>query len=257
MNLGFSYETYQQARTNLKTILFVILAVTAVAAGAFGPDALRSPFSALLTPPLDLDKLDSLAKAIGALLVVPSIIALFAIEAIGIHDLYDRLIVRWRERFDVDFILPRLYVPFSERVDRRFLDVAETNRSDFMNRLFYPFVRDGQPLIHPNLVRRFWESMTWYWATQLLELVLLAIIAASLLAPLTLDLTQAELDRGHVTLTVCLALLLVNRYWIRNRRASVRRRSAEEIDDIVQQHRSDLQQRMKDLANSYQIQNNL
>jgi hypothetical protein len=255
MTLRFEYDTYQQVRRNLKSILFVLLAMAGFGFGLIGPDVWRGAFVALL--PLDLSKLEAVLKIVTTVLLAPSLLAFVAVEFFRLHDLYDRHVVRWRERLDVDFILPRLYMPFAEHVDRRFLDVAESNRPDCMERLFYPFVRDVEPLIHPNLVRRFWEAATWYWATQLLELVLLATLVVAILLSIFLDLSNLERQRLQLGEASTLLLLLANRYAIRKMRASVRQRTAEELNAIVTEQRGALQQRMRDLANSYVIQNSL
>jgi len=248
----FHYDTYQQVRTNLKLALFVLLILDAVILLFIGPDAWRAPFTALITPPLDLSRLESLGKIIGGLLFLPALLAFLMVETFNLHDTYDRYVIRWRQRFDIEFILTRLYLPFAEHVDRRFLAVIEQDRTDCMNRLFYPFVRDGAPLVHPNLVRRFWEAMTRYWLTQLLE-ILLAVTLGLLLAVLLLTSSPDETARLHRGVIFVLVALALNRIAVRGLRASVRARTDEEITDIVTHHREDLRTRLRQLADSHQL----
>jgi hypothetical protein len=251
---AFTYDTYQDVRKNL----FRYSAITLNLAGFAAYQWILPPshqqwvskwFEYLSKNPVA----GGLLKG-GVGIAIFSGLAFVLIEFLKVHDrIYDKYVVRWRLRFDTDFILQRLLNPFGHRVSRKFYAEAERNLRDFMERLYYPFVGDRDGKIGKNAIVRFYERITIYWLTQVNEIIIglvVALIAAYRFFGPPEDQYRAQL------LTVLLAVIvvfLVNRLWMYSARVEVRQATAEQIDQITDQHQPDLEQRLQTLCAAHQI----
>lgn len=62
--------------------------------------------------------------------VVIAVLAWVAIFIFEIHDkVYDKYFVRWRYYYDVDFLIPTLYGPFTCNLDRRFFEQSRNKKN--------------------------------------------------------------------------------------------------------------------------------
>ena len=250
----FTYETYQDVRKNL----FYYSAITLNIAGFTAYRCVLPPshqqwvsnwFEYLSQDPI----IGGLFK-VGVGVAIFTGLAFVLIEFLKIHDhTYDKYVVRWRFRYDIDFILQRLLKPFAARVGRKFYADAERNLNDFMERLYYPYVGDRDGMIGKNAILRFYERITIYWLTQVNEIIiglLVVLIAAyRFLGP------PDDHYRSHL-LTVLLASVLTfvaNRVWMYFAREGAREATAEEIDQITDNHQGDLEQRLRALCADYQV----
>lgn len=247
------FETYQDVRRNLVAITTAALTTGAAVAVLFVfSDAHRQLA-------LDAyDRLQGIERGVPAIVVViAGVIAWALVDLLRVVDNYDRFVVRWRASFDADVIVARLYMPFAERVDRRFMDLAPEHRREFMNALFYEFVRDRDAVVKRNLVVRFWERSMRYWLGQMFEILLLVSIALVIAYRMLAQLTERDADRLFGTVCVVGALLVLNRLFIRTARAQVRAATLEEIDDIVTNHCAQLLQQVRKIADRYQVPHSL
>ncbi len=256
MDLKFTYDSYQDVRHNL----FLYSTPFLVVAGFFA-------FFFVL-PPAHQQKVVSVLEAIsnsqpwkgilgaGFGLVVFVAAAFLMTELFQVHDQwYDKYIVRWRHRYATDFILPRLIQPWASHANYRFFEAAETNTRRFQEQLYYPFVGDRDLKIPKNKLVRFYEVVTVYWLTQINEIVLIILIAATMFYRY-----QGPTDLAYRTLllndfiTVSGALVL-NRAWVRSAREKVRRATEEEIRAIHDDAglRQDLENRLIKVCNDYSI----
>ena len=235
LGLDFTYTTYQDVRRNLfKYSAPFLIAAGFAAYGFILPEPHRAAVFQLLQKVTVLEPWKSLV-GVGAGTAVFAFIAFLMTEVLKLHDRwYDRWVVQWRHDFDVLFILPRLLQPFISRTNQRFWKEAARNRHTFMERLYYPYVTDLDPKIPKNKLVRFYEAITVYWLTQINELLLLLLLVACGGYTLT---DYARVDHAYAvrllrSVLAIVALLALNRLWIRRERQSVVHATAEEIQAI-------------------------
>jgi hypothetical protein len=250
MKLRFEYDDYQDVRHNL----FLYSSPVLIAAGFLlfffvlpqaHQDAITRWQETVSTHPLWKG---------GSGLAVLVFLTYLLVEVVKIHDrFYDKHLVRWRYRYDTDFILPRLVLPFGNRLDYRFFEEAEEHLGKFMEELWYPFVGDRDTKIAKNKLVRFYERVTAYWLTQMNELVLLlltvTIAAYYLLGPDQLAF-KAQL---MVPMLVVVTLFVLNRRLVRASREGTRSATEDEIRAIVTDHKEDLEQRLRSVCATYSI----
>src|SRR5258707_1269152 len=118
---AFSYSTYQDVRRNLFLYSAPILIAAGFAAYRFVlPEAHQAVVFALLRRIATVEPWKSIVP-IGAGVSVFGFIAFLMTEVLKVNDQwYDRWMVRWRESFDLFFLLPRLLQPFVSRTNQRF-----------------------------------------------------------------------------------------------------------------------------------------
>jgi hypothetical protein len=253
-DLKFTYDTYQDVRHNL----FLYSLPFLVVAGFFTffcvlPSEHQSTVIRVLDLISNAQPWKGLAGA-GLGLVVFVALAFLMTELFQVHDQwYDKHVIKWRRRYDTDFILPKLIHPFASRTNYRFYEVAETH--DFLPALYYPFVGDRDLKIPKNKLVRFYEVVTVYWLTQVNEIVLLlltgAIVFYRFRGPATLD-YRTQLLNDCVVVGCC---FILNRAWVRSSQEKVRRATEEEIRAIHDDPAllKDLERRLGQACRDYAI----
>src|SRR6185312_14878484 len=147
--------------------------------------------------------------------------------------IYDKYVIRWRHRYDSEFVLPHLLRPIWSEVRESFENEIAENPEQAMKRLYYPFVGDLEPKIRKNLLVRLYERITVYWLTQVCELLLAVIFLSMALARVSGPTDAAYRDRLLNTALVVGILFVANRAWARNALDGVRRATLDEIQDIL------------------------
>src|SRR6266446_1422439 len=247
----FKYKTYQDVRGNIfwaSLVLFNLagfLALELILPPAHRA-AVLSFFEWLAKGPIIAQALEK-----GSALLVFSILAYALVEVFRVHDAwYDRYVVRWRRRYDIDFILPRLCQPFLAEVRSRFFEIAETQVQAFMRDLFYPYAMDEDSKIGKNLLVRFYERITKYWMTQMNEIVLI-LMTGMIVAYGASD--SALRERLFLPLAAVGGLFALNRLWVRQCREDVRDTTADEIRAILNDHQEDLRSRFLKTCADYGV----
>ncbi len=246
-----SPKQYQDVKANLQWYSTVVLAVIGVSfyfviLPASQQRALNGVFGGIASSRL---------VGPGAVLVFFGFVGWLLVFAFEIHDrIYDRHFTKWRLYYDVDFILPALVRPFSQKLSPRFFPLAVDNRYAFM-KPFYHFVADyeHEHKIRENLIVRFYEAVTKYWMTQINEILLLLLVAvtfAYFLVYMRCGLVASNL------LVVCFvidALFIVNRYAVRRSRESVRQATLDEVEDIHERYLVHLDRELGDLHKKFDL----
>jgi hypothetical protein len=252
----FEYRTYQDVRSNLLKYTIGLLNLA----------GFLSLF--VIVSPAHRDTLTSLAKKVsetpfwsdtlknGIAVVVFSALAYLLIEVLQVHDkVYDRYFVRWRFRYDTDFILPRLCRHHLGKMGIRFFDEAENNLYEFMKALFYPYAMDNksdEPKIEQNYLVRFYELVANYWITQVNEIVMLLLFGLATLYATVWDDGTAR-SRLLMPLLLLMAVFAVNRWFVHRTREAVRRGTSDEIEAILEKHQQDLEGRLERICERYAI----
>ena len=246
----FKYDSYQDVRRNLFWYAIVPLAVAGFSAYAW----LVPPGTRAATEHwFDQLPLQGLWKSASGL-VLFALLAFIFVEILKIHDRwYDKYVIRWRSRFDADFILPRLLRDFWPSLSNDFHDKYRANAQGFLEQLYYRYVGDRDTKIRKNLVVRFYERVTKYWLTQVNEIVLVFLFASvtvcRFVGPETLAYRTRLLDA-----TLLLALLFVlNRAWVNSSRREVAKATQYEIDDILANHTDDLAKQLAKVRSKYGV----
>ena len=248
----FKYDDYQSVRWNLFLYSIPVLNVGGFLAFEFIlPTASQQWVGSVIN---HLSAHPLLKAGSGA--AVFSLVAYLMVEIFKIHDrIYDKYIVRWRERYDLDYIIPRLLRPFLHRVrdGDRFFTEAARNLKDFMETLYYPYVGDRDTKIRQNLLVRFYEQVTPYWLTQVNEIVLilltLLVAGCHVLGPPD-PRYQAQLLPALLVIVGAFAL---NRLAVRATERGVREATEAEIEDILANHQTDLEAKLRGLTTKYGI----
>jgi hypothetical protein len=182
-------------------------------------------------------------------------ISFVLINFIQIHDLiYDKIFIKWRERFDIELILLKLTDPFKTKLPRNFNDFAKKYRYEFM-KPYYHFVGDGKPGIDQNTRIRFYERITMYWVTQLNEIFILLLL---LITP-TLILLRVPLSFDIFSFCVfilsLLFAMLLNRWLIRKTVIYAQQTTLDEIEEILKktENRKYLEKEYLNLLATYKL----
>ena len=146
---------------------------------------------------------------------------------------WDRHVVRWREYYSVDFIIPRLYRPFGARLGTPFYTRAEERPRDFM-KPFYFFVGDGDDKLRigQNLITRFYVRVTKYWVVQIVEVLLVVLLLSAV--PYAVYFAAYDVPTGRLLAFVLIVALwlLANSISARSTLRAVREATEEEIEAI-------------------------
>lgn len=256
MEIRFTYKTYQDVRRNLFFYSIPVLVLAGFLDFFFilpagNREAISSLAKSLTDSPVWKGVLNT-----GCGLIIFILVAFLLTEILQVHDRwYDKYVVRWRERYDTDFILPRLIQPFSSGTNYRFYEEAEQHAGRFLEDLYYPFVGDRDVKIPKNKLLRFYEVVTIYWLTQINEIVL---ISAAVLVLYFRFAGPADLGyRTHLlddSIAVCV-LWILNRVWVWFSRNSVRNATEDEIRAIHAnlELKAELEQRLIRLCKDYSI----
>lgn len=184
-----------------------------------------------------------------------SVIGIFFVIAIGliygvqIHDLvYDKLIIKWRERFDTEFILHSLTEPIKADLPKNFSDFAIRYRYQFM-KPYYEFVGDGKKGIEENTRIRFYERVTWYWITQLNEVFILFFLIGTPVYVLAYSSNSISTSTLAAYMLALVGLGIINRWLIRLTKSATAQATQDEIDEILskQENIDALRERYKQL----------
>lgn len=250
MGLGFEYKSYQAVRHNLWLSASPILLV----AGFFAffrilPEGHQTALVTLQ----EVVASNPIWKGVSGAGVLVALAALL-IEVLKVHDrYYDKHVIKWRQQYDVDFILTRLLHPLNARPLLRFYEEAARNRSVFMEELYYSYLRDGDLKIPSNLVVRFYEKITVYWLTQFNEVVVASLFFLGIGYWLWGPGDPTYLGRLTQSLVILAAAFVLNRGWVRSARNGVRDATLAEIRAIHEAHNDDLLKRVRKLCKDYGI----
>jgi hypothetical protein len=248
------FKTYQDVKNNLVYWTFVVLLLSTAVIYLLILNPIQKQAVASFVASLGTNGF--VAALAGSLLIsIYGIIAIGLIYGIQIHDIvYDRIIIKWRERFDTEFILTKLTEPIKQDLPKNFLDYAIHYRYQFMKPYYY-FVGDGKKGIEENTRIRFYERVTWYWITQLNEIFILLFLIGTpiyVLAYSSGSLTTSSFAIFVLSLTT---LGLVNRWFIRLTLNATAQATLDEIEEILAKPKNIqyLKESYTQLCNSYKI----
>lgn len=254
MKLNFKYESYQDVRSNLSGYTALLLLI--IGAAWFYlilPEAHRT---AVLN---FFDKINlesgylSLIKGVSYISIV-LLLAYILIEILKIHDhFYDRHITKWRYYYAIDFIIPRLVYPFANHLTKRFYIDSTDHVLAYQNALFYHFVSDRDTKIRKNTLLRFYEKVTNYWITQVNEIFI--IITIMLIVGYSFyDASNTEYYRQLlIMLVLTIAAFMINRLITLRTLKGVRSLTEEEIFEIHDNHKSELESRLQQLCHDLNL----
>lgn len=232
INFPLVYKTYQDVKNNLVYWTFILLVASSAIIyflflNSIQQDALVSLITNIGANPL-------FATIAGAILISIYFLAAYLLVYIfQIHDvLYDKFIIRWRERYDIEFIIPRITESFKQQLPKNFTDFTSHYHEKFMVP-FYKFVGDRQNGISENTRIRFYESVTPYWATQLNEIFILSFLVITPIFVLQPTHGGFNLTTFSLFMLILIFLALLNRWFIRLTLVNTKKRTEEEIDEIL------------------------
>lgn len=187
----------------------------------------------------------------GISIIIFTFIAWLLISIFEIHDkIYDKYFIKWRYWYSIDFILPRLFRPFANKLDERFLEEAQQNIYNFM-KIFYYFVGDYEPKIKVNRVLRFYEKIIKYWITQINEILLLfSLITIIILRHFSDPKYYNVIFNG---LIIVILIFIINRFFVKATIISVREVTNDEIEAIHKNYLPDLENELKELCKKYRL----
>jgi hypothetical protein len=237
----FDLKTYQDVKKNLSWagagVLWLVALVVYLA----------------VLPPAHREAVNLAAARIPewasvSVLVVFTVAAGLLFGVLMIHDdFYDAYVIRWRERYDLNFLLPALLAPLARDVDPAFWSQARAKRNTVMRRVFYPFTRDRDGAISENTRVRFYERVTYYWITQIIEMGLLVLVGIALVYWVVYAATNLDPTTLLPVLIGAVAAFGVNRVFRRHALRGVETATREEIAEIHEEHRAVLEKRVRDL----------
>ncbi len=253
INLPLVFKTYQDVKNNLAYWTFVILV------------AMTLTFYYIVLGPTYRQAIDKFVQSLSSspiysalwlstLTLFESFVAVCLIHIFQIHDnVYDKLIVKWREKFDVEFILPKLTEQISYALPKNFLDYAIRYRYKFM-KPYYDLVGDGKPGIADNTRVRFYERVTGYWVTQLNEIFILLFLIMTSFYVIFLD-TSLTLQTFASLVLVLVGLGLLNRGFVRMAQQATAQATLDEIEEILAKSENlpKLQEQYKKLCAEHKI----
>lgn len=113
---------------------------------------------------------------ISVALIMGGVIAHLATHVLEIHDhWYDYYVVGWRERYAREKMIPALIEPYRSKLPDAATEIFCQHTGATLKALFYPFASDRDMKIRKNLVVRFYERITKYWLTQVVEIACLSL----------------------------------------------------------------------------------
>lgn len=245
----FAFETHQDVEKNLVLVMVVLLFVS-----------FSFLFLIVLPPHQRQVLLDFVRQrpipgiaSFGGLLAIMAVVAVILVWALQVHLVYDRYVVGWRAEYDTKVILVGLCQPVGGKLDRDFLAAAEKNRDTLMRELFYPYVhdrdsKDPEIVVDQNKLARFYEEVTRYWTTELIEIVLYSmVLIAVIYLPIYRRLHLSCRNLG-LSIAVLLVLLGINAWLARKSLIGVRGITDEQIQRIHDRYHEDLHQRLSRMS---------
>ncbi|MFH2107609.1 MAG: hypothetical protein ABII93_02970 [Chrysiogenia bacterium] len=252
----FSYDTYQDVRKNLNKYSIPILIISGFYCYFFIIPIQHKIFISSKLGELIKDPVWTglLGTTFG--LIIFTIFSVLLTEVFQVHDkFYDKYFIKWRKQYDIDIILYRLMQPLSHAINYRFYEEAENHKDEFLERLFYPFVGDRDLKIPKNLLIRFYEVVTIYWLTQIIEFI---IVFLTLISAIYFSLWSTDslfcINLNKVLFTLILFFIL-NRVWKNCILKQVKIATIAEIRAIHDNPvlLSDLLKRLQNVCTDYKI----
>ena len=234
------YETYQDVKQTLyawgRWVWFA--ALTVIYYGVFSTGTRKAVADHL---PGWIPVRDAVARVgpLAALLVLGTLVSHVVTHVLEAHDrFYDRYIVRWRRRYDERVILARLLVPVHPQVAATARAFYQKSSREFMQKAYYHFVGDREPRIRHNLVVRFYERVTKYWLTQIIELAIVVLGVTVAVHGILTGLASWALVRRLAYVVLAFA---ITRLAARLALKAVRVATEDEIEDIHSGHLPELE----------------
>lgn len=174
----------------------------------------------------------------GAIMFVLSGVSWILIFIFEIHDKwYDRHFVKWRIKYDIDFIIPTLIRPFFNKIHKDFFEICEKDREKrfrIMELIFYEFVGDhvGENKIKKTKIVRFCESSQKYWITQINEIVIIFFILINFLIYLFNGFLRISFSNIILSNFILIFFFIINRYLVKKFREETRFATRDEIREI-------------------------
>jgi len=231
LNPPLTFKTYQDVKNNLVYWTMILLMLTSVYVYfVFLETSTRDDIIEIVTKVGQNGLLSTLGG--GVLILIYSGVSIFLIYGLQIHDkIYDNFFIKWRETYDLEFILPALTEPIKQHLPKNFLDFASKYKYKFM-KPYYDFVGDGKKGIEDNTRVRFYERVTWYWITQLNELFVIILIMSTLLYFIISSNTGLTPNVIYIVILSLILLGAINRWFVSYFRKTVREATIDEIEEI-------------------------
>ena len=240
-----NFETYQDVKANLALATTGILFVAALFVYWILPESQIRAIGSLRLP--------GWAKGVGIAVLLPAI-ALVLVYGIQLHDrVYDRYVVKWRDSYDIDFIIPAVCHPYEAKLDPNFYPVARSNRRFFMTNLYYQFLHDRNNPDFQNVIVRFYERVTNLWTVEIMEaIVYLLLMLTAVYFPLYRRLGLPVGKLVLLLLVFSLGLALTSALG-RSAQQSTRDATQEEIDAIHQLRPQQLEKAIQDVSSHFNL----
>jgi len=178
-------------------------------------------------------------------------ISQFMVHILEAHDkIYDRYVIKWRDRYARRQMIPELLQPYRAELPDPFLQWAEQNPRETLKTLFYRFAADRDARIGHNLIVRFYERVTKYWLTQIIEMAVLLFAGATLLYGLPCYGRQPPVSVLLVILAAGV-VFVVNRLWSGALRKTIWEATRDEIAAIHSSCSDDFEDALKALCNEH------
>lgn len=172
------------------------------------------------------------AGAIVVLFMLAGIVSHIAVHVLEIHDhIYDRHLIRWRERYAREVMIPKLLDPYKVLLSDDVVAAARLNQGHTLRMLFYRFAGDRDTKIKQNLIVRFYERIAKYWLTQIVEIAAILLVVTTILYGAFFYTEPPPTGPGWMLLGI-IVVVVINRMCIRILRKSVQEATQEEIADI-------------------------
>lgn len=246
----FSFETYQDMLKNLTFIMTGLLWVAFEASYYF---IVASEHRDFLRHVIKYGEKGVQISFLTSLFVVAVVLVFFfRIQS----ELYDRYFVRWRADYETDFIIPELVRPFEAKLYPGFVEKAKENRDLTMRTLFFPYVQDrGDPNVvissNQNKLARFYQQVTYYWSTQLAEIVLYVMLLATVVYFPIYRWLHLPCTRLVLTALALLLVLSINAKLARASLVPLKEITQEQITAIHQTKSADLEKGLANLSATF------
>jgi hypothetical protein len=224
------YETYQDVKSTLAWWATPVWGLVVFATYFFV--LLERHRAALLSLVPGLSEWVAQVGLVSALLLLGGVVAHFAAHVLEVHDhLYDRYVVKWRDRYAREKMIPFLLSPYQERLSREVMEAALAKPGKTLSKMFYPFAGDRDAKIKQNLIVRFYERITKYWLTQTVEVASLVLVAVTGGYGMTFY-GPKDGKRAVSLILVAIAVIVINRIVAWRLRIGVWEATKAEIEDI-------------------------
>jgi hypothetical protein len=243
----FSLDTYAAVKNNLVMLTVALLATVEFVTLTWFLTPGQRGWVLQYADQIGVGQIASGVGVVG-ILAADGVVAFSLVELFRLHELWDTLVSHWRVRYDVDFILPRLIKPFDSSISEHFWAKVRLDRSLAMTMLYYKFVGESEPVVRKTLVVRFYGAVRTYWLCQYLEMALALVTIELGLFALADHIQQHRWEFLVPWIAVSVLLAVANRYAIHKLvLPRVEAATGEEIDEIVREHRTELEAGLADL----------